>query len=346
MRRSVRSVGEQHHDSGHARILLHSSNAARYIHNMISEPLPGMAVSDSEMEAVLARLMSIDQVGARMARAIRRTFDMLLDGQHTGRFRWEQLHKTEKTHCGTLIEINLQREFDFADGALLDYSINGTEVDCKYSQKLAEWMIPPEAVGEILLGLWANDKAAHWSAGLVRASEEHLNPGANRDAKRTLSKQGRMAIHWLFRNAPLQENVLLRIPSEDIDAIFRSTSGQKRVNELFRRVQGRPISRTVIATVAMQEDYMKRVRGNGGARSTLRPEGIVIFGQYRNHVQAAVALGLPAPGPGEFVSARLARRRADHGIAPYVELDGEQWVVADGGDPVEPAPPLPNIGPL
>ncbi|MEV8630656.1 NaeI family type II restriction endonuclease [Streptosporangium sp. NPDC051023] len=313
---------------------------------MINDLLPGVVAPDPELEAVLAHLMAADQDGTRIARAIRRTFDMLLDGQHTGRFRWEQLHKTEKTHCGTLIEINLQREFGFADGAVLDYSIGGVEVDCKYSQKLGEWMIPPEAVGRILLGLWANDKDGRWSAGLVRASEERLNPGANRDAKRTLSKQGRTTIRWLFKGAPLQENVLLRIPDEDIGVIFRSTSGQQRVNELFRRAQGHPISRTVVATVAMQEDYMKRVRGNGGARSALRPEGIVIFGQYKNHVQAAVVLGLPAPGPGESVSVRLTRRRTHHGAQPYVELDAEQWVVARHDDPVELAPLLPNIGPL
>jgi hypothetical protein len=29
------------------------------------------------------------------------------DGQHNGRYRWEQLHKTEKTHAGTLVEIAL-----------------------------------------------------------------------------------------------------------------------------------------------------------------------------------------------------------------------------------------------
>ncbi|MFF5248983.1 NaeI family type II restriction endonuclease [Streptosporangium sp. NPDC000095] len=317
-----------------------------YISFVINEPLPGMAAPDSEMEAVFAHLAGIDQDGTRMAKAIRRTFDMLLDGQHTGRFRWEQLHKTEKTHCGTLIEINLQREFDFADGTVLDYSISGIEVDCKYSQQLGNWMIPPEAVGRILLGIWANDKAARWSAGLVRASEGHLNSGTNRDAKRTLSRNGRKAICWLFKDAPLQENILLSIPDEDVDAIFRQTSGQRRVNELFRRAQRRPISRAVVATVAMQEDYMKRVRGNGGARGALRSEGIVIFGQYKNHVQAAVTLGLTAPGPGEFVSTRLACRRTHHGLAPYLELDGEQWVLARGDDPVEPAPLLPDIGQL
>ncbi|MFD2354220.1 NaeI family type II restriction endonuclease [Nonomuraea ferruginea] len=269
-----------------------------------------LSAPDSPMEAVLDHLMTADPDGSRISRAIRRSFDMLLDGQHTGRFRWEELHKTEKTHCGTLVEINLQREFGFEGGEVLDYAIEGVEVDCKYSQGLADWMIPPEAAGRLLLGLWASDQEGKWSAGLVRASEEHLNPGGNRDAKRTLNRRGRASIRWLFKDAPLPENALLRLPSKDIDAIFGAGSGQQRVNELFRRAQRRPISRNVVATVAMQEDYMKRVRGNGGARSALRPEGIVIFGQYKNHVQTATALGLQPPGPGESMSVRLAKRSA------------------------------------
>ncbi|MFF4771987.1 NaeI family type II restriction endonuclease [Microtetraspora fusca] len=310
---------------------------------MINNPLFGVRTPDPELETVSAYLLAVDPSGARMAAAIRRTFDMLLDGQHTGRFRWEQLSKTEKTHCGTLIEINLQREFGFADGEILDYSIAGIEVDCKYSQKLGDWMIPPEAVGRLLLGLWANDHAGRWSAGLVRAEESNLTLRSNRDSKRTLNSHGRKTIKWLFKDAALPENVLLRLADNDIDAIFRSTSGQRRVNELFRRAQGRLISRNVVATVAMQEDYMKRVRGNGGARSALRSQGIVIFGQYQNHVQAAVALGLPAPGPGEFVSARLCRRHARHDGLLWLQLGGEEWVVATDADPVEEGPILPSV---
>ena len=68
------------------------------------------------------------------------------------------------------------------------------------------------------------------------------------------------------------------------------------------------VSRTVVATVAMQDDYMKRVRDGGGARDQLRAEGIVIFGDYAGDQLLASALDLPRPGPGEFVSARLARR--------------------------------------
>src|SRR5690242_7437847 len=63
---------------------------------------------DPQLEAVRASILTADPQGQKFGAALRRTFDMLLDGQHTGRFRWEQLHKTEKTHAGTLVEINLQ----------------------------------------------------------------------------------------------------------------------------------------------------------------------------------------------------------------------------------------------
>jgi hypothetical protein len=116
------------------------------------------------------------------------------------------------------------------------------------------------------------------------------------------------------------------------------------VNELFRRALGRRISRAVVATVARQDDPMKRVRENGGARDQLRGEGIVIFGDYAAHQVLASALGLPSPGPGEFVSARLARRTEADGIARYVRLDGADWVIAStAGAADSPAPKLPRV---
>lgn len=50
---------------------------------------------DAELAAVAAELGALDGDGSRMAAAIRGALDMLLDGQHTGRYRWDQLHKTE-----------------------------------------------------------------------------------------------------------------------------------------------------------------------------------------------------------------------------------------------------------
>jgi hypothetical protein len=115
------------------------------------------------------------------------------------------------------------------------------------------------------------------------------------------------------------------------------------VNELFRRAQRRRVTRTVIATVAKQDDYMKRVRAGGGARDQLRPEGIVIFGDYAGDQALAAALGLPRPGPGEFVSARLTSRPARPGGADRtIRLAGTDWLLAAPSDPAEPAPYLPR----
>ena len=254
-----------------------------------------------------AELRGLDGDGSRMAAAIRGALDMLLDGQHTGRYRWDQLHKTEKTHAGTLVEIALARSLRLADGITLDYTIAGADVDCKFSHRMGGWMIPPEADGKLMLLVQASDGDGTWSAGLLRAAEANLRPASNRDGKRGVSERGRAAVCWLHARAPLPENALIRLPGRDVDVIFALPSGQQRVNELFRRAQRMRVSRTVVATVAMQDDYMKRVRGGGGARDQLRDEGIVIFGDYAGDQVLASALGLPRPGPGEFVSARLAR---------------------------------------
>ena len=198
----------------------------------------GRVTDDRELAAVAAELRALDGDGARMATAIRGALDMLLDGQHTGRYRWDQLHKTEKTHAGTLVEIALARALRLAGGTVLDYTIAGADVDCKFSHRLGGWMIPPEAGGKLLLLVQASDEDGTWSAGLLRAITENLSPAGNRDGKRSLNDRGRAAVRWLHARAPLQENALIRLPERDVAAIFARPSGQQRVNELFRRHSG------------------------------------------------------------------------------------------------------------
>lgn len=300
---------------------------------------------DPELDRVFACVEAQDPTSERFNRVIRRTYDQLYDGQHTGHFAWTHLLKTEKTHFGTLVEINVQREFRFADGNVLDFLIEGVEVDCKYSQSAGGWMLPPEAVGQICLVITSSDAKSEFSVGLVRASAELLNLGANRDAKVTLNASGRALIRWLHLHRPLTENLLLHLP-DDIryEVVGRHPGerwGQWRVNALFRLVQQRVVTRTVVATVAQQDDYMKRVRYNGGARSHLRPEGIVILGDYEAHVAIARELGIPEPAAGGFVSVRLVP--ADDDSSRHVELDGRRWRVARPGDPVIEAPLLPDV---
>ena len=150
---------------------------------------------------------------------------------------------------------------------------------------------------------------------------------------------------WLFSRCELQENVLVRMAEPDVAGILAPRSGQQRVNELFRRAQRRRVSRTVVATVAKQDDYMKRVRAGGGARDQLRPEGIVIFGDYAGDQALAGALGLPRPGPGEFVSARLTARPPRPGGADRtIRLEGTDWTLAGPDDPARTrTPPAPRL---
>ncbi|MHA7271190.1 NaeI family type II restriction endonuclease [Arthrobacter sp. HLT1-20] len=264
-----------------------------------------------------------DPDGSRMAHVFRQTFDQLYDGQRTGRYRWDQLYKTEMTHYGTLIEINLQREFKFDDGLVMDYNIAGHEVDSKYSVS-AQWMLPPESIDHLILGSVASDVNSTWSIGLVRATPENRNLGKNRDQKGTLNALGRSRVQWLFKDAPMQPNILLQLPEDQVARIFAPKSGQARVNELFRVATNMRISRNIIATVAQQNDFMKRVRENGGARSTLRAEGYLILGgDYTAQTAVAQALGCVVPEPGELVSVRVGP--VDYVMENSVELDGQLW---------------------
>lgn len=298
------------------------------------------SADDPELHAVAAAILELDPDGKRTAKVLRETIDQLYDGQRTGRYRWDQLYKTEKTHCGTLVEINLQREFKLADGNKLDYLIADLEVDCKFSQRKGGWMIPPEARGQICLVVWAEDSPNPlWSMGLVRAKWEYLNLGENRDAKATLSKEGTKSIKWLWNDAPLHPNVLLQLDDEVVRKLMNMSSGQARVCELFRVAEGMIVGRSVVATVAQQDDYMKRVRANGGARTKLRPEGIVILGHYHSHADLAEALNLPRPTHGDSISVRLTPAYGPGAGVAFI--GGSYWRRASPDDPLVEAPELP-----
>lgn len=53
---------------------------------------------DPELDAAEAELYRLDPTGDRVVAVLRETFDQLYDGQHTGRWNFNDLHKTEKTH--------------------------------------------------------------------------------------------------------------------------------------------------------------------------------------------------------------------------------------------------------
>lgn len=283
--------------------------------NLTSSPDP-----DPELDEVAAEIFRLDPDGSRWAGVVRHTYDMIYNGAETGRYRWDQLMKTEKTHFGTLFEINAQREFGFEGGDETDYRIAGHQVDAKWSQKKGSWMLPPEVFGRLALVASGNDEKSEWSLGLIRVKPEYRSVGRNRDLKTTLNALGKLAVHWIWRDEPMPANILLQLPRPTVDAIFELNAGTQRTNQLFRVAEGQLVHRSAVRTVAMQLDDQKRVRKNGGARTALAPEGYVILSGVYHH-QIAVDLGVPVPNSKEYISVRVVP--SDDGTGALI--DGQRW---------------------
>lgn len=304
--------------------------------------------------------------------ALRDSLDELLDGQRTGRWAYQHLTKTEKTYLGTAVEVNLTKEFAIGNGVDLDWSIAGVDIDCKFSKDLGGWEIPMEMYlcadhGErsgradhAAVVTWMDDDTSRWAVGIVRVTDERLRwkreRGANgdlvraynRDNKRKLSDGAKSDVYWLWGGlqTDLPTNLLRHLDVETRTRILtaslpgRASSGQQRLNQLFREVQNRLIGRQTVLTVGQQDDSPKRARD---ARIHLRPEGIVVLGHQGSHPHVARALGLPVPIKGEWISTRLVPVSSDD-ARPNFSLDGQFWARARAEELLRPEPgPAPDL---
>lgn len=291
--------------------------------------------SDFALKEVAEEIKRLDPDGSRWAAVVRHTYDVIYNGQETGRYKWDQLMKTEKTHFGTLFEINAQREFKFDGGDKTDYLIVGHQVDAKWSQNLWGWMLPPEVFDELALVATASDQESIWSLGLIRISTDNRRKTSNRDQKSQLNLQGRSAVHWLWKDAPLRPNVLLQLSNETVGHIFDNRFGTQRTHRLFRAAEGMIVHRNTVATVSRQLDPQKRVRANGGSRTVLAPEGFVILsGQY--HRAIARDLAVPVPRSDEYISVKVVPSEDGSG-AP---IEGRYWRRALSGEEVVVSAPI------
>lgn len=230
---------------------------------------------------------------------IRRAIDEVIDAPRTGRQRLAQIEKTEKTYIGTKIEVLVRDFFGFPKG-LLDLDIDGQDVDIKNTIG-NNWMIPNEAIGKPCILIAADETTAICQFGLIVCRLEYLSTGANRDAKRTISRDKFSNILWLLVNQPYPPNFWERVDPQAARRIMLGNSGNERIIQLFREVQRQRVHRDIIAAVARQKDYMKRLRRNGGARDTLAREKIaVLSGHYDTGIIAQ--LGLGTIGPDEFIA--------------------------------------------
>lgn len=298
----------------------------------------GSPSEDTALNEVVTWFRGQPDMGRRFGAIFRQSIDEVLDGQRTGRFDLADasVTKTERTYLGTKVEIVTRAAFELPLGEHMDYSIAGHEVDAKFSLG-GVWAIPTEAVGHLCLLMAANDAMGVFRVGVVRISAGILNPGANKDQKKTISKEGRKSITWLVAEGRLPPNLLLRLPPDDRQTIMSKPSGQQRINELLRRVQGVVIDRNTAVTVARQHDGLKRCRD---ARRPLAAEGIVVLGHQNQSPIIAKALRLPVPVKGTFLSVRLTEVDPPVPGRATVYLAGRHYAVALRHEPPYSAPPI------
>jgi hypothetical protein len=216
--------------------------------------------TDVALEKVRSFFAAKPNLASVVGDALRQAFDEVIDGPRTGRYRIEQLEKTEKTYIGTKVEIVLRAELELERGVTLDNLICGSEVDTKFSLS-GGWMIPREAVGEICLLVSGNDNAGTFNVGLLRTVPAVLRRGTNQDGKNSVSAASKAQIVWLLRNEALPRNFLLDIDEELRAAILAPRSGSGRLRSLFTLATGQLIPRSAILQVAqLQGDPLKRAR--------------------------------------------------------------------------------------
>lgn len=208
----------------------------------------------------------------------RSAIDEVIDTARTGRFFLSDLEKTEKTYLGTKFEILLRDWLQVPRGVLLDLQIGGQEVDVKSTTSGGfGWMIPPEAIGHLCVLLRVNEVASTCAVGLVRVRPEYLRAGMNRDAKTCFAAAARMNIWWLALDFPYTPNFWSLIDAELRKRIMAPKGGTERLTLLFENCLEMPVSRVLIASIAAQDDFMKRIRRGNGARDHLSPKGIAIL---------------------------------------------------------------------
>ncbi|TMP28907.1 hypothetical protein CWC00_20285 [Pseudoalteromonas rubra] len=244
--------------------------------------------SDSDLEAIVGGIL-------------RNALDEVIDMPRTNRYSIDELEKTEKTYIGTKVEIVFRDTFGLGKGRKLDLLIGEKEVDVKNTIG-SNWTIPSEAVDEICILLLSNDSKSFFQFGLIICRDRVLNKGKNRDGKRTISKEGKNEILWLVKDGQLPRNFFLHLSDSARREILEPRGGSTRLANLFRRFQNELIGRRLVECVAQQKDYMKRIRGNGGARDILALEGLtVLWGGNREDKAKLENLGFTGVTTEHFV---------------------------------------------
>lgn len=237
---------------------------------------------------------------------VREAMDFVLAPVETARTQLRELDNVEKTFIGLKLEHLVRHLLDVPKGAHRDLQICGQEVDIKNTVR-ENWTIPEESYrdSEPCL-LMAIDEECHTCfLGLILAKSEYLNPGKNRDSKRTISRQGFENILWILKDEPFPRSHFDGLDMDRFRALRKiEKSGTRRVAQFFRENLRRVVHREVVESLLSdQRDPMKRIRANGGAPDILKHEEIaILIGTFQKDKVLAKSLGIPNFMPDQIVS--------------------------------------------
>ncbi|MFI8521241.1 NaeI family type II restriction endonuclease [Streptomyces sp. NPDC085481] len=305
---------------------------------VILTPRVDLSAFDTQLLALARVFNELDPDGRRMARILRDCLDAALDARTTGRFDLAYLRLEEHARLPHALGSALRGSFPFEAGRATDLvwqrPQGAVPFDLTFTVQGPRWRFAWRPPGAVHLFVYADDASACWSAGLIRLRPELLAPGTSRHGSATLTAEARRtAVLWLHRDAPLPENVLLRLDPATRDTVLSRPDDVTRVCELFRQVRLRPVPASALRPLIRAQDPDRTVRL---AAVALREDGLLLLTGNARGRDAAETLRLPVPEPGEYLCAPLVRRRSDHGARPSIVADGAAWVLAREDD--EPAP--------
>lgn len=256
------------------------------------------------LEALVIDIVSavggIESFKTKIPRIFRTAIDEVIDAPRTGRLLIDEVEKTEKTYLGTKIEILLRDCLGFPRGSDLDLNVNGVECDIKHTMRTS-WSIPKENLEKPAILLREDEQKALCDFGLINIRAEYLNPGQNRDLKKTISSKNYVHIWWVLKAFPYPKNFWLMLDSQERDMIKNAGGATQRLATLFELRPGLAIPRHTVESLANQLDPLNRIRRNGGARDILAPKGIaILFG--KNDRKLLEILGYKDIAQNEFVS--------------------------------------------
>lgn len=218
-----------------------------------------------------------DGIQVAFPHSVRDAIDFVLDPIRTGRTELSDLDNVEKTFVGLKIE-HYVRDYLGAPKGIRDLVIGNRDVDIKNTLDNS-WMIPPETYrdeGPCLVINSKEDQSRCWM-GVMLARKQYLN-APNRDGKRGVKSGAVANVLWLVEGAEYQPSVWREFDMAAFRKLRKLQPGTVRAAEFFRQNLDKPVPREVVEALLFdQDDPMKRLRKNQGARGVLGPEGIALL---------------------------------------------------------------------